>query len=150
MGRAVAVLITTALMVSCGDETSDPRYSADALADGVTVEVDDPDNLVQSATVFLADELTTDTEISSRLADGDVVVLQPGPIAYDAVVVYRTGPYCGLLPDVEAHDGERGIEIDVRSRTEGDCDAMEYDEALGLNFVAAHADDEVTARHGDP
>jgi hypothetical protein len=33
----------------------------------------------------------------------------------------------------------------VLSHAEGECDAMEYEEALGLNLTAAHEDDAMTA-----
>jgi hypothetical protein len=105
MRCAGAVLMTTALLGSCGDGASRPRYSADALSDGVTIEVDDPDNLIQSAVVLLPTDLTANSDLDSSLAGQGVAIVQPGPMGYDAVIVYRTGPYCGLLPDVHVRTG---------------------------------------------
>jgi hypothetical protein len=133
---------------SCGDDRGEPRHSATALADGVEVAVDDPDRLIDSATVFLPDELPSYLSLHPELDETGIAVLQPGEGGFDVVVVvYRTGPYCGLLPEVSVNgDGSR-MQIDVRSRSSTDCDAMQYDEAVGFQVVAGHENDRVRANH---
>lgn len=142
--RFGAVLVVA---VSCGDDTSEPRYSATALADGVEVAVDDPDGLIDSATVFLPEELPSYLSLHPQLNENGIAVLQPGEGGYDVVVVYRTGPYCGLLPEVSANGDGTQIAVDVRTRSTGDCDAMEYDEAVGFQIAGGHESDPVRANH---
>ncbi len=139
-----AVLVVA---MSCGDDTSEPRYSATALADGVDVAVDDPDGLIDSATVFLPDELPSYLSLHPQLNANRIAVVQPGEGGYDVVVVYRTGPYCGLLPEVSANRDGPQIAVDLRSRSTGLCDAMEYDEAVGFQMARGHESDPIRANH---
>jgi hypothetical protein len=146
--RVTRVAFAVALAVAgCSDDASGPRYSADALDAGVAVEVDDPGDVIDSAVVFLPDTLTSYESMHAQLARLGVAILQPGEDGHDAIVLYRTGPYCGLLPAVSAGGGDGRIEIDVRSRSSGDCDAMEYDEAIGLQLAEGHESDVVEANH---
>lgn len=135
-----AVLVVAA---SCDDDT--PRYSATALADGVEVAVDDPDGVIDSATVFLPDELPSYLSLHPQLDENGIAVLQPGEGGFDVVVVYRTGPFCGLLPEVSASGDGSHIAIDVRTRSTGDCDSVEHDEAVGLQIAVGHESDPVQA-----
>lgn len=131
--------------VSCNDDPSEPRYAAEALAEGVEVAVDDPDGLIDSATVFLPDELPSYLSLQPQLDENGIAVLQPGEAGFDAVVVYRAGPFCGLLPEVSASGDGSQIAVGVRSRSTGDCDSVEYDEAVGLQIAGGHESDPVQA-----
>jgi hypothetical protein len=139
--------VVLAVVASCGDETRGPRYSAIDLRRGVEVEVDDPDGLIDSATVFLPNDLPSFMSLQSQLDKEGVAVLQPGEGGYDVVVVYIAGPYCGLLPEVWVGGVGTQIRTLVRSRTSGTCDDMQYVEAVGLQIVAGHGADPVEATH---
>ena len=149
---ALRACIVVGIIASCGgnDDAATPRYSADALSEGVPVEVDDPDGVIESATVFLPDELVGYPSRTPELANQGVSVMQPGESGYDAIIMYRVGGYCGLLPEVAAAAGEAAIAVGVNSRSGDDCDALEYDEAIGLRLSAGHEHDTVTVRINVP
>jgi hypothetical protein len=152
--RVLVLLVATTLLGgSCGDcgidcDASERRYSATDLERGVAVDVDDGDDLIDSATVFLPDDLPSYLSVHPTLAENGVAVLQPGEGGYDVVVVYRTGPYCGLLPKVSVNGAGTQIRIHIRSRSSGDCDDMQYDEAVGFQVVTGHETDHVVASVG--
>lgn len=146
-GLLVAGLV---VLSGCGSNDSDgteERYSATDLQRGVTVSVEDPLGAVVSATVLLPDDLPSYLSLHPELAAQNVVVTNPGEGGYDVLVVYRTGPYCGLLPAVSIDGDTEELTVDVRSRSEGDCDAVEYDEAIGLDLSAEFEQAEVSGTH---
>lgn len=145
-GSAPPVLETTASLTTEGDESED-RYAATELMRGVQVAVDDTDGLIDSATVFLPDDLPSFLSVQPQLDEEGVAVLQPGEGGYDVVVVYLAGPYCGLLPDVSVESLGKSIRAVIESRTEDECDDMQYAEAIGFQLVAGHEADPVEATH---
>jgi hypothetical protein len=82
------------------------------------------------------------------LEEQGVAVMQPGEGGYDAVVMYRAGPYCGLLPSVAVTGDQVELAVAITTRERGDCDAMEYDEALGLNLRPGFDLAVINARQG--
>jgi hypothetical protein len=136
MPKLLGITLAGVLLIG-GCTQGDTRYSATQLLEGVEVAIEDPDGIVASMTVFLPDDLPSYGSMTPELERVGIAVLDPGEGGYDVVVLYRTGPYCGLLPKVEVHDGSE-IGILIKPRTEGDCDTMEYDEALGVDLAPEH------------
>jgi hypothetical protein len=106
----------------------------DDLRRGAEVDVDDPDDAVATATVFLPDELRSYEASQDELASQGVAVVQPGEVGHDVVILYRAGPYCGVLPSVAARVDGQVLHVTVQSRRGGSCDDTEYDEAIGLRL----------------
>ena len=136
-----AALMAWVLCVGCGDRSpaasDDARsadgeriYSAAALSDGVEFDIDDPDGAVESATVLLADAIEGAARFSPQLEADGVAVMPGDGTPFDVIALYRTGPYCGLVPDVRLEMTPSPV-LRVNSKS-GDCDSMEYDEAIGL------------------
>ena len=96
--------------------------------------MDDPDDVVMAATVFLPDELPSYEASQVELASQGVTVVQPGEGGHDVVVIYRAGPFCGVLPSVAARVEGQVLHVTVQSKRDGRCDDMEYDEAVGLRL----------------
>lgn len=139
----VAVLVPAA---SCASDEEETRYSADQLLRGIDITAEDPALATESATVFLPDELPSYQLYDPALAEKGIVVIQPGENGYDAIVVYRTGPFCGLLPSVAVAGDEVQLEVAITTNRSGDCDSMEYDEAVGLNLSPGFETSTITAR----
>lgn len=135
----VTVVGVMALASGCGADNSsgEQRYSADELSSGVDVSVNDVAGAVDSATVFLPDDLPSYVSLHPQLDQERIAVLRPGEGGFDLVVVYRTGPFCGVLPEVSVSGDDAALTVEIRTRGDHDeCDAMEYDEALGLELAA--------------
>ncbi len=156
LGAALAVIAAcgddppSTLVASASSPAGDVRYSSRDLEAGVTVHVQDRAGAVASADVFFA-EPAADYGVSTadiEAADGEVVIGQDPTGDYDVFLVYRSGPYCGLLPRVTVDGDTSLIEVTVRTRDEGNCDAMEYDEAVGLRLQPDFRVAEVRARRG--
>lgn len=147
---SAAVLVGSLFALSgCGSDTNEPRYSADQLLRGVDVTVDDDAQAIDSAVVLLPDELPSYPSYHPALADQGIAVMQPGEGGYDAVVMYRTGPFCGLLPKVGVTGDESLLEVEITTRgSSGDCDSMEYDEAIGLTLAPGFEDATISAQLG--
>jgi hypothetical protein len=146
-----ALLILLVIITGCVSPA--PRFSADELALGVEIDVSDPNGAIEDAWVFLPPETEPFLEHHPALAEGRVVVLDevdvpPGSDlsgSFDAVVLYRTGPFCGIAPSVAATVVGNSLRVDVRSIETGTCDALEYDEALGLRLSEQGRDLQVIA-----
>lgn len=152
IGR-LGLLLLVLVAVACGDDGPSlveqgglRRYSVVELDAGVPVEVDDPSGVVTGAEVFLPEGLPGYVALHPRLDRGEVVVLDDEG-GYDRVIVYRTGPYCGLLPEIVVRDTDERIEIDIRSVQAGDCEATEYDEAVGLSLAIDYASRPIAVTH---
>lgn len=151
---AVAAVLASVSIVACGGDDADVGYSLDDFGDGVLLEIDDDAGAVASATVFLPDELPSYATIGQRLDQERVVVLQPGEGGYDAVVLHRTGPFCGVPPDVFVTGDQLRLRVEIAIVTagagEGECAAMEYDEAIGFDLVSEFEDATVEAVQSEP
>ncbi len=141
---ALAVAAGVLAVAGCG---SDARYSIDQLEQGVAVDIAGTSDAIDAAVVLLPDGLPSYVALQSDLEALGVAVVQPGEAGFDAIVIYRTGPYCGLLPAVAARGDETRLTIEVDSRASGDCDAMEYDEAIGLDLAPEFERATIDATH---
>lgn len=146
---ALLIAASTAVGGCSSEETSanEVRYSATDLEQGVSVGVDDPAGAVDSASVFLPDSLPSYSTLQPELASQGVVVMDPGEGGYDVVVVYRAGPFCGLLPTVSISGDTEQLMVGITSLAEGVCETMEYDEAIGLDLSEAFQQAEVSGTH---
>ncbi len=149
--RVAALLLrlcwAVAVVSACG--SSSRQYSVDELARGVAIAANDPNDVVEDARVFIPPDQDEYAALSPQLLRQGAAVLrnvdsEPG---YDVVVVYRTGPFCGLLPTVDVGLSYNVVNITVESVSRGACDAMEYDEALAIRLTAKYRDSEVSATH---
>jgi hypothetical protein len=131
------------LAVSCAG-----RYVPADLSEGIDLRVDDAEHLVESATLIAFYELAENKQISQQIGAGGPIVIDPGLEGYDVIVAYRTGPYCAIPPSVAVLSTDGTIVVEVVSHNRGNCDAMEYDEAIGLDFNAARGDRPVEIQHG--
>ena len=152
LSRARVTVVGVVLLASgCGaDNSSDgQRYSADELRNGVDVLVNDVAGAVDSAIVFLPDDLPSYVSLHPQLDQERIAVLHPGEGGFDSVIVYRTGPFCGFLPDVSVSGDQAVLTVEIRTRgDDDDCAAMEYDEALGLELAAEFHAADVEATQG--
>jgi hypothetical protein len=144
-----AVLVSALLAVSgCASDVDEPRYGADQLRLGVAIAVDDDAQAVDTAVVLLPDELPAYLSYHPVLDEQGIAVMQPGQGGYDAVVMYRTGPFCGLLPDVAVTGDENLLDVEITTNGhDGPCDAMEYDEAIGLTLLPGFENATISAHH---
>jgi hypothetical protein len=161
--RASAWALTTTIVLSAGlaacaqsPTESSPGHSSSQLHAGVVhEEVDDTGGLVHELEVFHpADVGELSDEVMGRLADGETVVVDGGPRGHDTTIIYRTGPYCGLLPNVRVEATNGTVEVVSRGRDdvpEGvGCPAMEFGEALGIVWADPYEGQAVVARHHLP
>ena len=100
-------------------EVDRQRYSVDDLRDGVAVSVDDAAGAVDSATVFLPDVLPSYLSLHPQIDQQRVAVQHPGEGGFDAVVVYRTGPFCGVLPNVAVSGDEAVLTVEIATLGDG-------------------------------
>ncbi len=136
--RTGALLGFCVIALGCGPDT----FGADELLEGVEVEVDDTTDAIESATVFLPPDEPVYNELRFS---GRIAILQPGVDGFDAVVAYLTGPYCGVLPDVSVTGDPELLTVAIRTHDGGNCDAMEYVEAIGLQVTGEYADATIEA-----
>lgn len=139
--RTAALLGFCVIALGCGPDT----FGADELLDGVVaevVEVDGATGAVESATVFLPPDEPVYNELRFS---GRIAILQPGVDGFDVVVAYLTGPYCGVLPDVSVTGDPELLTVAIRTHDGGNCEAMEYVEAIGLQVTAEYADATIEA-----
>lgn len=150
--RARVTVVGVVLLASgcsADDSSDEQRYSADELSNGVAVSVNDGAGAVDSATVFLPDDLPSYVSLHPQLDQERIAVLRPGEGGFDSVVVYRTGPFCGVLPEVSVSGDEVALTVEIRTRGDHDeCDDMEYDEALGLELAAEFDGADIEATMG--
>lgn len=153
LANFASLLAVLSAVASCA--TPRTQYSADDLAAGVEAAVVDPDGAVEEAWVFLAPDTEQFRDQQPTLMDGRVAILRDVPVpgtedpqrTFDTVLVYRTGPYCGHLPDVAVSVADGELHVAIASIDTGACDAMEYDEALGLRLSQQARGMEVVATH---
>lgn len=140
--RAASILLITGLLTAaCAS-----HYSTAELREGIDHSVDDPEDLVESATLIAFNELPGSTQISHRIGDGGSIVLDPGLRGYEVIVAYRTGPYCAIVPSVAVHSND-AIVVQVVSHERAVCEDMEYAEAIGFNFATTRAGKPIVIRH---
>ncbi len=140
--RALTVLITGLLTAACVSQ-----YSTAELRRGIDLRVDDPEHLVESVTLIDFYELPGSNQISQRIGDGGSIVLDPGLQGYEVIVAYRTGPHCAVVPSVAVHSSDDAIVVEVVSHERGECESMQYDEAIGLDFATTRAGRPVVIEH---
>ena len=152
LSRARVTVVGVVLLASgCGADNSSngQRYSADELRNGVDVAVNDVAGAVDSATVFLPDDLPSYVSLHPQLDQERIAVLRPGEAGFDSVILYRTGPFCGFLPEVTVSGDQAVLTVEIRTRGDDDeCDDMEYDEAVGLQLAADFHAADIEATQG--
>lgn len=116
-----------------------------AAVEGSPIDVAGNTGTVESAVVFLPDELSAYASVQPDLEQQRIAVLQPGEHGFDAVIVYRTSPQCGNLPDITVNGDQNGLHVTVDTPVSGDCDAMEYDRAIGLHLAPGFDEATITA-----
>lgn len=114
---------------------SSPTYTADDLAEGVPISLDESETILESASLIDFWDLPDSLQLSDDLG-------RAGPASYadisedwDTVIVYTAGPFCGLTPRLEGSREGTTVTVSVTLTEEGDCDAGEYAEAVGLTFI---------------
>ena len=85
---------------------------------------------MESATVLLAEAIDGTERFSPQLEADGVAVMPGDGTSFDVIALYRTGPYCGLVPEARLEMTPSPV-LRVNSKN-GPCDSMEYDEAIGL------------------
>ena len=126
-----------------GDET----FSSEELHEGVELSVQGNDDTVLRAVAFHPGEspMEVPEEHFRSLRQGEAVTVHNDLRDFDMAVIYRTGPYCGLLPHVELRDtdppeilvdpGNEGIDYREFTAEHGvECPDMEFDEAVGFDL----------------
>lgn len=109
-------------------------YTADDLTEGVPVSFDQSEDIVESASLIAFWDLPGSLELSAGV--GGNPAAYPGlSDEWDTVVIYTAGPFCGVPPRLDASREASAITISVTIREKGNCDDMQYAEAIGLNFV---------------
>lgn len=146
--------------IGAGTEQKRETFTSEEMGEGVEIRVSEGDNTVQRAVAFHPLE-TPDFEIPEEhlreLSEGSAVVVREGLRDFDLTVVYRTGPYCGLLPDTEqtatdpptfaVDPGNKNIDYQAFSEEHGlECPDMEFDEAVGFDLMEGVDADEVEVR----
>jgi hypothetical protein len=123
------------------------RYSVTELQGGVDVAIGGMAQAVDAATVLFPDSLPSFISLTPELEERGVAIMKPGDHGFDAVVVYRTGPYCGLLPTVAVNGDTSELTISIASRGAEGCDDKEYDEAVGLDLAPDYEAASIVGRH---
>lgn len=140
-------------LVGCGGQSSSSNratYSFDDLARGVDMSVRDEaadGAAVAEAQALLGESIAVGSASRSALDREGVIVLPGDRYGFDVVVVYRTGPFCGLLPQVVVSGTVTALTVAVTSFDVGECEAIRYDEAVGLTLTAGYEHASVGARH---
>ena len=110
------------------------RYTADDLTEGVPVSFDQSEDIVESASLIAFWDLPGSVELSGEVG-GNPAAFPDLSEEWDTVVIYTAGPFCGVPPRLEASSEGSAVTISVTIRQMGNCDSMQYTEAIGLNFV---------------
>jgi hypothetical protein len=124
-------------------EPGPPTYDAAAMSEGVELEVPGDGQVVTRAVAFHpaeVPEFEVPAEHDAALGRDEAVVLRPGLRDHDVTVVYRTGPYCGLLPALEVRPSEPPTVVvapgnESVAAADRDCESMEFTEAVGLELA---------------
>lgn len=143
-----AVLFGGNLAAACANTPFGPRtYSQAELVEGEIITAGGSRAAVVSTTMFLATGATWHTAAHDQLERSGVAVVDaPASAGFDAVVLYRDGPYCGLLPRVEVHGDQTALEVLVLPRRRSwNFDDMEYDAAIGLDLHGPYEQADITA-----
>lgn len=61
-------------------------------------------------------------------------MMQPGEIGFDAVIVFRSTPQSGNVPELDIDGDAPALHVSIQTPISGDCDAVEYDRAIGLGL----------------
>lgn len=123
-------------LLACGPaEPAGPSYHRGSeWLEGVNIVTTGRTEAVDSATVLFADDLPGYASIGPELKEDGVAVVQPGRGAFDTIVFYRTGGFCGFIPDVSITGDTEEFLVEITTPIGDDCPAMEYDAAVGLEF----------------
>ena len=145
--RGLVLVGVVSLVAGCGG-----HYPQQELRDGIEIDVDDPEGLVESAWLIWFDGLPDPIQLSAEIgrSSSGSVVIEPGSDGYHVVVAYVTGPACAVVPAVTVFSDDSSIVVDVESKRRGDCADMQYAEAIGINFTAARDSRRVSVRHERP
>ena len=124
------------VVLACGSaEPSGPkRYSGSEWSEGVDIEIRGRTEAADSATVLFPDGLPSYLSNLPKLKEDGVAVIQPGEGGFDAIVLYRSGGFCGFMPDVSVSGDARELLVEIMSTSGDNCDALEYDAAIGLEL----------------
>lgn len=152
----IGLLAMALVVVACTGSEEEPaavvtpadaeRFSGADFEAGVPVAVDDPSAVVREAIVFHPPD-DRFVDLHPRLEAGDAVVITDAA-EFDVIILYRTGPFCGLLPDVDVVDGGDQIDIRIRPVDDGeDCESDEFDEAIGLLLEPDQRDRAIVVDH---
>ncbi len=109
-------------------------YGSDDLSEGVPIRLDESETILESASLVAFWDLPDSLQLSVELSNGPASYSDISD-EWDTVIVYRAGPFCGVPPGLEASREGTTVTISVMIRVEGDCEALEYEEAVGLTFI---------------
>jgi hypothetical protein len=133
-------LLACVVVTACAAGADGSRYTMAELQDGVGLDVEDETGTISNAELIDPGALRSYESIMPALADGQTVVLTSGDpnfdpaLGRDFILVYRVGGFCGLAPDVKATGHGDTLSISIHLSSDGDCDAMEYDEAVAFSI----------------
>jgi hypothetical protein len=97
-------------------------------------DVRDRPGAVVSARLLVPEELPSYESLRVELDEGRFPVMQPGEIGFDAVIVFRSTPQCGNLPELDIDGDASALHVSIQTPISGDCDAVEYDRVIGLDL----------------
>jgi hypothetical protein len=120
------------------------------LAEGVDVSISDQTGSIRNSrlidpTVALGEYKS----IEAALSEGRAQALtadqaDSDSVDWDVIVVYRVSGFCGRPPSVDISGTSDALSVAIQLASGGDCDALEYDEALVFsiaeNRIPAHVD----------
>jgi hypothetical protein len=148
----VVPMVVMAVLASCGEDGGDrPTFTGDDLTRGIRLDVRDSTDAVGSAVLFSIEQLPGDARArertSERLEQEAIAVHDPAG-EYAVVIAYRSGGFCGVIPDVNVTGDEDNLNVEITTFDSGDCDAVEYSAAVGLELASNYHDAKVTASRG--
>lgn len=97
-------------------------------------DVRDRPGAVVSARLLVPEELPSYESLRAELDEGRFAVMQPGEIGFDAVIVFRSTPQCGNVPELDIDGDASALHVSIQTPISGDCDAVEYDRVIGLDL----------------
>lgn len=112
-------------------------YSGTDFVNGLPIEIDGGEGVVAAAQVRHPRGATPE-QISSELARDGGVIAVPGTGEWDVELWYRTGPFCGGVPDVELLPRPPSLKFRIEPVTDdiSGCDDLEFDEFVQVRFIA--------------
>jgi hypothetical protein len=132
----------TVISLALGACGTSEIYSREEFQLGVEREPQDSLDIVERMVVFhpLPSELPP--SVLEALNQGKIVLTHDTSRDLDLTVIYRSGPYCGLPPDVDvSYNG--ALIVAVTSHVKGDCQDIIFTEAVGFVFAGNYGGDDV-------